>query len=287
MTSKRLLKEQQWDLVIRPNRSLFDIPWTDIWRYRDLWRMFVKRDVITVYKQTILGPIWYVMQPILTTLVFMLVFGRIAGLSTDGVPQVIFYLAGITIWNYFSESFTNTSKTFIENAQIFGKVYFPRLILPLAKVTSGLIKFLIQFVLFLGFWLYFFLITETVHPNVYLLLIPVYVLLMAGLGLGFGIIFTSLTTKYRDLIFLLQFGIQLLMYATPVIYPVSSVPEEYKAFIYANPISAIVEGFKYGFLGVGEFSWMHLMYSAGFTLVVLWLGVVVFNRTERSFIDTV
>ena len=287
MTSKRLLKEQQWDLVIRPNRSLFDIPWTDIWRYRDLWRMFVKRDVITVYKQTILGPIWYVMQPILTTLVFMLVFGRIAGLSTDGVPQVIFYLAGITIWNYFSESFTNTSKTFIENAQIFGKVYFPRLILPLAKVTSGLIKFLIQFVLFLGFWLYFFLITETVHPNVYLLLIPVYVLLMAGLGLGFGIIFTSLTTKYRDLTFLLQFGIQLLMYATPVIYPVSSVPEEYKAFIYANPISAIVEGFKYGFLGVGEFSWMHLMYSTGFTLVVLWLGVVVFNRTERSFIDTV
>lgn len=287
MASEKVLKEERWDLVIQPHKSLLDIPWTDLWRYRDLWRMFVKRDVITVYKQTILGPIWYVLQPILTTLVFMLVFGRIAGLSTDGVPQVLFYLSGVTIWNYFSESFTNTSKTFIENAQIFGKVYFPRLILPLAKVSSGLIKFLIQFVLFLGFWLYFLIATESIQPNVNALLTPVYVLLMAGLGLGFGIIFTSLTTKYKDLTFLLQFGVQLLMYATPVIYPVSSVPEKYRPFILANPITSIIEGFKYGFLGVGEFSWMHLMYSACFAVVILWLGVVIFNRTERSFIDTV
>ncbi len=287
MASDKFLEEDRWDLVIQPNKSLLNIPWADIWRYRDLWRMFVKRDVITVYKQTILGPIWYVLQPVLTTLVFMLVFGRIAGLSTDGVPQVLFYLSGITIWNYFSESFTNTSKTFIENAQIFGKVYFPRLILPLAKVSSGLIKFLIQLILFLGFWSYFLIATETIQPNAYVLLTPVYVVLMAGLGLGFGIIFTSLTTKYKDLIFLLQFGVQLLMYATPVIYPLSSVPEKYRPFILANPITSIIEGFKYGFLGVGEFPWEHLMYSVCFTAIILWLGVVIFNRTERSFIDTV
>lgn len=287
MTNEKIIKESDWDLVIRPRRSLLDVPWADIWKYRDLWRMFVKRDVITVYKQTILGPVWYVLQPILTTLVFILIFGRIAGLSTDGVPQVLFYLSGIIIWNYFSESFTNTSKTFIENAHIFGKVYFPRLILPLAKVTSGLIKFLIQFVLFLGFWLYFLMVTETIEPNLYTLLTPLYMLVMAGLGLGFGIIFTSLTTKYRDLTFLLQFGTQLLMYATPVIYPASSVPVKYKPFILANPITSIIEGFKYGFLGEGEFSWSYLVYSIGFTVVIVYVGIIIFNRTERSFIDTV
>ncbi|MCG8390519.1 MAG: ABC transporter permease [Cytophagales bacterium] len=287
MNNEKTVKESEWDLVIKPSRSLLDIPWADIWRYRDLWRMFVKRDVITVYKQTILGPVWYVLQPILTTLVFLLVFGRIAGLSTDGVPQVLFYLSGIIIWNYFSESFMSTSKTFIENAQIFGKVYFPRLILPLAKVTSGLIKFLIQFILFFCVWMYFVVGTNTLHPNLYALLTPLYVLIMAGLGLGFGIIFTSLTTKYRDLTFLLQFGIQLLMYATPVIYPVSSVPGKYKPFILANPITSIIEGFKYGFLGKGEFSWSYLAYSIAFTVVMMYLGVIIFNRTERSFIDTV
>lgn len=287
MINEEIIKESDWDLVIRPKRSLLDIPWLDIWKYRDLWRMFVKRDVITVYKQTILGPAWYVLQPILTTLVFMLVFGRIAGLSTDGVPQVLFYLSGIIIWNYFSESFTNTSKTFIENAQIFGKVYFPRLIIPLAKITSGLIKFLIQFILFLGFWIYFLLATGTIHPNLYAFLTPLYVLIMAGLGLGFGIIFTSLTTKYRDLTFLLQFGIQLLMYATPVIYPVSSIPGKYRPFILANPVTSLIEGFRYGFLGEGHFSWMYLGYSVLFTVVILYLGIIIFNKTERSFIDIV
>lgn len=287
MTGRKAAKEPHWDLVIRPGKSLLDIPWKDIWKYRDLWRMFVKRDVITVYKQTILGPVWYVLQPILTTLVFMLVFGRIAGLSTDGVPQVLFYLSGITIWNYFSESFTNTSKTFIENAQIFGKVYFPRLILPIAKVTSGLIKFVIQLIMFLFFWGYFLVFTGTITPNLYALLLPLYIVIMAGLGLGFGIIFTSLTTKYRDLTFLLQFGVQLLMYATPVIYPASSVPKEYRTYILLNPITHVIEGFKYGFLGHGQFSWIYLGYSTMFTIVVLWIGIIIFNKTERKFIDTI
>lgn len=279
---------ESWDLVIKPQSSLLEIPWKDLWRYRDLWRMFVKRDVITVYKQTILGPLWYVVQPILTTLMFMLVFGRIAGLSTDGVPQILFYLAGVTIWNYFAESFNTTSKTFVENASIFGKVYFPRLIMPLAKVTSGLIKFGIQFVLFLCIYFYFILSgNEAVQPNTYILLTPIWVLLMAGLGLGFGIIFTSLTTKYRDLTFLITFGVQLLMYATPVIYPASSVPEKYQSLIMANPLAHILEGFKYAYLGAGSFSWQGIGYASGFTIIVLMVGILIFNKTEKSFIDTV
>jgi lipopolysaccharide transport system permease protein len=280
--------EENWDLVIKPQSSLLDIPWRDIWRYRDLLRMFVKRDVITVYKQTVLGPIWFVVQPILTTAIYILVFGNIAGISTDGMPKILFYLSGIVIWNYFSETFNQTSVTFTQNAAIFGKVYFPRLIMPLAKVASSLIKFFIQFAFLLVVYLYFILSgNETIHPNITLLLIPVYVIMMAGLGLGFGIVFTSLTTKYRDLTFLIGFGVQLLMYATPVIYPVSAIPDQYKPLILANPMSSIVEGFKYSLLGTGSFNLANLGYSAIFMVILLCVGVIVFNKTEKSFIDTV
>lgn len=284
----KIKETDNWDLVIEPKTSLLSLNWKEIWSYRDLLSMFVKRDVITVYKQTILGPIWYVLQPILTTMIYMLVFGRIANISTDGLPQVLFYLAGITIWNYFAESFNTTSKTFKENANIFGKVYFPRLIMPLSKVTSALIKFAIQLTLFLAVFFYFVIIgNESVKPNWHIALVPVYVLLMAGLGLGFGLLFTSLTVKYRDLNFLIQFGVQLLMYASPVIYPVSTIPEAYRNYILFNPITPILEGFKYAFLGAGTFDIWMLMYSVGFTVVVLMFGTLVFNKSEKNFIDTV
>lgn len=279
---------ENWDLIIRPKRGLFDIDFKSIWNYRDLLKMFVKRDVVTVYKQTILGPIWFILQPIMTTAIYILVFGRIANISTDGVPMILFYMAGIIVWNYFSECFNITSKTFTENAGIFGKVYFPRLIMPLSKIVSGLIKFGIQLGLFLAvYFIYLIKDSAAIQPNYWLLITPYLILLMAGLGLGFGIIFTSLTTRYRDLNFLIAFGVQLLMYATPVIYPVSAIPEKYKIFIMANPMTPIMETFKYAFLGSGSASWNGLLYASVFTLVVVLLGIIVFNKTEKSFIDTV
>jgi len=285
--SKTAIKEEHWDQVIEPKSSALALNLAEIWRYRDLLLMFVKRDVVTVYKQTVLGPIWYVVQPIMTTAIYVLVFGNIAKISTDGLPQVLFYLSGIVMWNYFSESFNSTSKTFKENENIFGKVYFPRLIMPMSKVTSGLIKFGIQFIFFVGIYLYFILQGYDISPNMNMLLLPVYVLIMAGLGLGGGIIFTALTAKYRDLTFLIAFGVQLLMYATPVIYPVSTIPEKYKIFILANPITPVVEGFRYALLGTGTFETGYLLYSIAFTIVVLLVGIVIFNRTERTFMDTV
>ena len=279
----------EYDLIIRPKRHAFDINFKEIWDYRDLLKMFVKRDIITVYKQTVLGPIWFIVQPILTTLIYMVVFGRIAQISTDGTPQALFYLSGITIWNYFAESFNTTADTFVQNANIFGKVYFPRLIMPISKVVSGLIKFAIQFGFFLIIYFYFIFSGNTsVNPNWTIALLPVYVALMAAYGLGAGIIFTSLTTKYRDLKFLLTFGVQLLMYASPVIYPVSTIPEgTMKTIILYNPFTPILEGFKYAFLGAGHFSWWSLGYSVVFAAVLLTIGIVVFHKTERNFIDTV
>ena len=279
----------QYDLIIRPKRHAFDINFKEIWQYRDLLQMFVKRDVITVYKQTVLGPIWFIVQPILTTIIYMVVFGNIAKISTDGTPMALFYLSGIVIWNYFAESFNQTSDTFTQNAAIFGKVYFPRLIMPLSKVVSGLIKFFIQLAFFLAVYAYY-LVSDPgiVQANWTLALIPLYVVIMSMMGMGLGILFTSMTTKYRDLKFLITFGVQLLMYATPVIYPMSTIPEgKLKMFIMANPLSPIVEGFKYAFLGAGEVSWNGLGYSAGFTVVMLIIGIVVFHKTERNFIDTV
>ena len=279
--------DEVWDLVIRPKRHLLDINFREIWDYRDLMWMFVKRDIVTVYKQTILGPSWFFVQPILTTLVYVVVFGNIAQISTDGIPAPLFYLSGITLWNYFADSFNKTSGTFVSNAGLFGKVYFPRLIVPLATIASNVIKFCIQFALFLVIWAWYVFTTESIHPNFWLLSTAYCVFLMAGLGLGFGIIFSSLTTKYRDLTFLIQFGVQLAMYATPIIYPISTLNEKYQRVLWWNPISHIIETFKYGFLGAGEASISGLAYTTLFTLVTLALGVIIFNRTEQTFMDTV
>lgn len=281
--------DTNYNLIIRPKRHAFDINFKEIWQYRDLLRMFVKRDVITVYKQTILGPIWFIVQPILTTLIYIVVFGNIAQISTDGTPMALFYLSGIVIWNYFAESFNQTSDTFTQNAAIFGKVYFPRLIMPLSKVVSGLIKFFIQLAFFLIVYAYY-LVSDPgiVQANWTLALIPLYVVIMSMMGMGLGILFTSMTTKYRDLKFLITFGVQLLMYATPVIYPMSTIPEgKLKTLIQLNPLSPIVESFKYSFLGAGHFSYSALAYSAGFAIVTLIIGIIVFHKTERNFIDTV
>ena len=279
--------DASWDLIIRPQRHLLDVNLREIWDYRDLLYMFVKRDIVTVYKQTVLGPIWFFLQPIMTMLVFMVVFGNIAKIGTDGIPQPLFYLAGIIMWNYFAESFNSTSMTFRTNAYIFGKVYFPRLIVPLSQIISGLIKFLIQFGLFLVVFGYFLFTRNDIHPNLWLFSTVYLLLLMAGLGLGFGIIFSSLTTKYRDLAFLIQFGVQLAMYATPIIYPMSLLGERMRAIMWWNPIAHLIETFKYGFLGAGEASVSGLAYSSLFTLVVLFIGIVIFNRTEQTFMDTV
>ena len=278
---------KKWDLIIEPQQGLLDVNFKEIWNYRDLLFLFVKRDVVTVYKQTVLGPIWFFVQPIMTMLVYILVFGNIAGIPTDGIPKPLFYLSGIIIWNYFSECFLKTSDTFTVNQDMFGKVYFPRLIMPLSKVVSGLIKFFIQFFLFMVVYLYFLVDGVPVQLGVELLLVPYFIVLMALLGLGFGLIFTSMTTKYRDLKFLIQFGVQLLMYATPIIYPMSEIPEKIRYFIFFNPLSHIVEGFKLAFLGQGSLTTSGLLYSSVCTLIVLIVGILIFNKTEKTFVDTV
>ncbi|QYH37955.1 ABC transporter permease [Algoriphagus sp. NBT04N3] len=285
--SERTNKELDWDFRIQPSESLFRLGLKEVWNYRDLLMLFVKRDIVTVYKQTILGPLWFFIQPILTTITFMFVFGNLAGISTDGVPQILFYLSGITIWNYFNELLTQTSKTFTENAPIFGKVYFPRLILPLSKVISNLLKFGIQFGLFLAVLTIFLVRGADVHPNLHILFVPVLLAMMGGVGLGFGLISSALTTKYRDLTFLITFGVQLLMFASPVIYPMSSLSPEYQQILWFNPLTSILEAFKFAFLGSGIFSWVWLSYSAAFTALLLTLGALIFNKIEKSFIDTV
>lgn len=283
------MKKEDWNTEIKPRMGLFDIDFKEIWRYRDLLTMFVKRDIITQYKQTILGPLWFFIQPILTTLMYMVVFGGIAGISTDGLPQPLFYLSGICLWQYFSTCLNTTSSTFTANAGIFGKVYFPRLIVPLSTVTSNLLRFFIQLLLFIVVYLYYVIFTDVnVAPNSYILLFPVLIIMLAGLALGFGILFSSLTTKYRDLTFLLAFFVQLWMYATPIIYPLSTITnEKLKLVMSLNPITSIVEAFKYSVLGVGSFSWWSLGYSFGFMVVLLVVGIVIFNRVQRSFMDTV
>ncbi|MEQ8336736.1 MAG: ABC transporter permease [Cyclobacteriaceae bacterium] len=287
-----LKPDQGWDLIIIPKESLLDIRWKDLWRYRDLWRMFVKRDIITVYKQTILGPIWFFLQPIMTTVVYVVIFGRVAGISTDGIPQPLFYLSGIVFWNYFAQCLTLTSNTFRSNAGIFGKVYFPRLIVPLAVITSNLIRFLIQGFLLICTYLYY-VWYRGVNLDLnweYLWMLPILVVLMALIGLSFGLIFSAFTTKYRDLTFLLTFGVQLMMYATPVIYPMSMLKDRYQAFadlLFWNPMTHILESVKYILLGAGQFSWSGVSYVLIFTLVTFFMGLIIFNRTERNFIDTV
>ena len=275
------------DLIVKPKSKWHDLKLHEIWRYRDLLFLFVRRDFVSLYKQTILGPIWFFIQPIITALTFTVIFGNLAKISTDGLPQVLFYLCGITLWNYFSDTLTKTSDTFTANANIFGKVYFPRMIVPLSVVVSNLIKLCVQFLLFISIWIYYLLSGSNVNPNKILFVVPLLIILIGFLGLSFGIIISSLTTKYRDLKFLVAFAVQLMMYASPIVYPLSIVPEKYKWLILANPVTSIIETFKYAFLGVGEFNWTHLSYSFIFTLVLFFIGLIIFHRVEKSFMDTV
>jgi len=284
------MSDKNWDLIIQNKSSLFRLDLHEVWRYRDLLRMYVKRDIITFYKQTILGPMWFFIQPIMTTIMFMFVFGGIAGISTDGVPQAVFYLAGLVCWNYFADCLTKCSDTFNANQQIFGKVYFPRLIVPFSIVISNMVKMGIQLVLFLAVYAYYFIVLGTFEINWTIVLFPVLLLMLASLGLGFGLVISSLTTKYRDLRFLITFGVQLWMYATPVIYPLSVMKQNYPDKIWvivANPLTAIIETFKYGFTGVGVFEWNYLLYSFVMSIAVLLLGIIVFNRVQKSFMDVI
>lgn len=275
--------------VITPRRGLLDIDIKGLWRYRDLYVMYIKRDIVTKYKQTILGPLWYVIQPLFTTVMYMFVFGGLAGISTDGAPQPLFYMAGILLWNYFSETFTLCSDIFAANANVFGKVYFPRLVVPLSGATSNLLKMFIQLLMFIVIYAYYYctLPVGTLNINWSILLFPFLILLLAFHSISWGLLFTSLSTKYRDLKFLIQFGIQLFMYATPVIYPLSAAPEKYRDIIALNPLTPIFEAFKYSTLSCGSLDWGGLLYSTVFMLVTLFFSVVIFSRTERNFMDTV
>ena len=280
--------EESWDLIIQPQRNLLDLRLGELWHYRDLVVLFVRRDFVSVYKQTVLGPLWYLIQPLLTTITFTVIFGNIASLPTDGLPQFLFYMSGTVVWSYFAECLNKTADTFKQNANLFGKVYFPRLVVPVSILLSNLITFFIQFALFLVFVGFFALRGTPIQFNwLWIALSPILLLMMAGLGLGFGIIISSLTTKYRDLRFLVQFGVQLLMYATPVIYPVSAIPERFQWIILINPMTPIVEAFRYAFLGAGTVNPALLVYSFGFMLVVTFLGSIIFNRVEQTFMDTV
>lgn len=276
-----------WTIEIKPRKRWLDLDIKNIWKYRDLIYMYVKRDIITMYKQTILGPLWFVIQPIFTTIMYMFVFGGLAGISTDGAPQPLFYLSGIMLWNYFSTTFSLTSNVFISNAGIFGKVYFPRLVVPLAGITSNLIKMLIQLVLFIIVYIYYLHTGADLHVNWTIVLFPFLVFLIAFHSMSWGMIISSMTTKYRDLRQLVGFGVQLFMYATPVIYPLSAAPGKYKDLIALNPLTPIFEAFKYSCMGCGSLDWGGLLYSTIFMLVTLFFAVIIFNRVERNFMDTV
>lgn len=283
-------EEDNWTTVIKPKERLLHVDFKELWRYRDLCMLFVRRNITTQYKQTILGPLWYIIQPAMTVIMYMVVFGGIANIPTDGLPQPLFYLSGICLWQYFNDCLSKTSSTFTANAGIFGKVYFPRMVVPLSTVISNLLRFGIQFGLFLVVYAIYqlFIIPGQIHTNWYALLLPVLVIMLAGLALGFGILFSSLTTKYRDMTLLLDFFVRLWMYATPVIYPLSTITNEKLHFVMSlNPLTGIVEAFKYGFLGEGQFSWGMLGYSFAFMVVLLAVGIVIFNRVQKTFMDTV
>ena len=280
--------EENWTEVISPKRSLLDINLKEIWRYRDLIMLFVRRDFVSQYKQTILGPIWLFIQPLFTTLTFFFVFNQIAKIPTDNIDPILFYLSGITLWNYFSDCFNKTSNTFVANAGIFGKVYFPRLATPISIIFSNLIKLGIQVLLFLAVMGYQIIFKGAeVNINLHILILPFLIILMAVMGLGLGIIFSALTTKYRDLSFLLTFGIQLLMYATPIIYPLSYTSGKLHTLISMNPLTPILESFRYAFFSIGTFDWSGLVYTSIFSFIVLFFGIIIFNQVEKSFMDTV
>lgn len=290
------MAEEKWDIVIKPKDKLFSVDFKELWAYRDLCSLFVKRNIITQYKQTILGPAWFVIQPALTVIMYMIVFGGIAGIPTDGVPRPLFYLAGTAMWNYFSSCLTSTSNTFVSNSGIFGKVYFPRLVMPIASVTSNLLKLVIQFGFFAIVYVVYTIVDPTCHAHLtwYALLLPLLILMMAGLALGFGTIISSMTTKYRDLQVLFSFLVSLWMYATPIVYPLSQTGSKFflgvpvHTFMCLNPVTPVIEAFKYGFLGCGEFvGWRWIAYSFVFMCILLSFGIVVFNKVQKSFMDTV
>jgi lipopolysaccharide transport system permease protein len=281
-----LSNKNQWDHIIAPHGGWFDLHRRDLWEFRDLLWLFTRRDIVSFYKQTILGPLWFFIQPIFTTLIYVLVFGQIAKLSTDGAPQFLFYLCGIAFWNYFAECLNKTATVFKDNAGLFGKVYFPRLIVPLSIVLSNLSRFFIQIALFVAIWI-FYVGSGSVKPTWAIGLFPILVVTMAAIGLGAGLLFTAATTKYRDMVFLLQFGVQLLMYATPVIYPASQIPGRIAEILKWNPLAPIFETARYGFLGTGSFSWFGLGYSVVFAAGLLLVSAAIFNKVERTFMDTV
>jgi len=279
----------EWDLIIEPREGWFHLHLQDLWRYRDLVYLFVRRDFVAQFKQTILGPAWFVLQPLMTTIMFTVVFGNIAMLSTDGLPKILFYMSGNILWLYFSTCLTSTSNTFAGNAHLFGKVYFPRLAVPVAVVVSQILRLALQFVFFLGFWVFYALFTGAdIRITPHAALLPVLIIIMAALGLGGGILISAATTKYRDLQYLVQFGVQLAMYTTTTIFPLASIKGgNARFFILANPMTPIIETFRYGFLGSGVFNWWHLAYSAACAVLLLAGGIVVFNHVERTFMDTV
>lgn len=286
--NKTNISVEDWDMVITPKTGLFDLKFKELWKYRDLIALFVKRDFIAQYKQTILGPLWHIIQPVFTTIIFLLIFGKIANIPTDGIPSALFFMSGITIWNYFSSCLTATSSTFVANASIFGKVYFPRLVIPLSTVISNLIKFCIQFILLIAFMAWYAWKGNAILISTSILLVPVLVLLMALMGLGLGIIISSLTTKYRDFTVLIGFAVQLLMYATPVAYPLSFLKDKsYASWIAWNPLSPIVEGFRYALFNKGSFQSYDLIYSSIVVFLMLLLGLLMFSKVERTFMDTV
>lgn len=280
---------EHWTEVIEPKSSLFDLQIKEVWRYRDLLLLLVRRDFVATYKQTVLGPIWFFLQPLITAYTFQFVFNNIAGIKTGAVPSILFYMAGTTLWAYFADCLNKTSTVFRDNAAVFGKVYFPRLIMPLSIVVSNLIKLGIQFGLFIVYWTYYMVTTDVLHPNATIALLPLLVIIMGGLGLGFGLLVTAMTNKYRDLVFLLSFAVQLLMYATPVIYPMSSLSMKpgIKTILMLNPMSPVIETFRYAFTGEGIFTWGGIAYASVFTIVVVLFGTLVFNKVEKSFMDTV
>ncbi|MCP4179755.1 MAG: ABC transporter permease [bacterium] len=278
---------ESWTEIITSKSPLFDLKLKEVWKYRDLVYMFIRKDLVVQYKQTILGPAWYLIQPLITTLMFTVIFGHVAKIPTNGIPNVLFYLAGLTCWNYFSKSVTVTSDTFITNQAVFGKVYFPRMVVPISVVISNLIIFIIQFCLFMAFYFYYYFEGAAIHMTAAVFLLPLLLLLMIGLSVGFGLLFSSFTTKYRDLKFLLAFIVQIWMYATPIIYPLSSISEKHRWIIVLNPMTSIISTFKYSFMGKGIFDWYYLLYSFVFMIVLLFIGIVLFNRVEKNFMDTV
>ncbi|MBC7401145.1 MAG: ABC transporter permease [Mucilaginibacter sp.] len=282
--------EEDWDIEITPSNNLFSLGLKDVWHYRDLLVLLVRRDFVSFYKQTILGPLWFFVQPIITILIYNLVFNNLANIGTDTVPGPIFYLSGVILWNYFSDCLTKTSTVFRDNAALLGKVYFPRLIMPLSIILSNLIRFMVQFILFVILLIIYHFAGSPIAPNLYILLFPLLMVIIAALGLGLGMIISAVTTKYRDLAFVVSFGVPLIQYTTSVIFPLSTAIVKYPAYSWVikfNPITAVIETFRYGFLGKGTFSWGLLGYSSFVTIIILFIGIVIFNKVEKTFVDTV